>query len=329
MKEMELLRLFPGEDRQLWKQVAGDSAGLQEIRLRAGKPVVVLRDGEEFFLNKEGKLSREQENAYVVNQNQIQRMLLHNCEDSPYAYEGELRSGFLSLQGGHRLGIVGQAVLTEEGTVKTLKNLSGLNLRIAHEISGIGEEVLPFLYQQEQLKSTLLISPPGCGKTTLLRGLICQISDGNTFGAGRNVGVVDERGEIAACYMGIPQNRVGTRTDVLDACPKALGMMMLIRSMAPSVIAVDEIGGAADMEAISYASTCGIGILATIHGSNMEDLYKRQDWQTLQHCFELFVVLEKRKGCPGAIREIRERENAQITGRNLYINGLCGNGALL
>lgn len=128
---------------------------------------------------------------------------------------------------------------------------------------------------------TLIISPPMCGKTTLLRDLIRQVSDGNTYLPGMSVGVVDERSEIAGSYQGIPQNDLGIRTDILDCCPKAEGMMMLIRSMSPEVVAVDELGDYEDIHAIESVIHCGCKLFATVHGSSIEDIKRKPLMQRL------------------------------------------------
>ncbi len=336
MKQYGILELFPKEDRRLWGQVAERASELQEIRLRAGKPVLVTVGGREYYMTQTGNLSHLPDEAHRISQQEIQRMVLHNCEASLYAYEAEVRQGFLPVKGGHRIGLVGQAVLGDRDEVKTLKNISGVNIRIAHQIFGVADAVLPYIYIKGRPESTLLIAPPGCGKTTLLRDMVRMISDGNSYGAGMNVGVVDERGEIAACHMGIPQNDVGCRTDILDACPKREGLLQLIRSMAPGVIAVDEIGKEEDMQAIMYAVTCGVQVFATIHGSNMADVlrkeasYKNCGRNPFLETFEHFIILQKRNGiCEVALHLSREEAYAQISGGNIGFAGMCGDRALL
>lgn len=336
MKQNGILELFPKEDRPLWRQVAACASELQEIRLRTGQPVLVTIGGREYYMTQTGDLSHLPDRPYRISQQEIQRMVLHNCEASLYAYEAEVRQGFLPVKGGHRIGLVGQAVLGDKDEVKTLKNISGVNIRIAHQIFGAADIVLPFLYKDGRPKSTLLIAPPGCGKTTLLRDMIRLISDGNSYGNGINVGVVDERGEIAACYMGIPQNDVGCRTDILDACPKREGLLQLIRSMAPGVIAVDEIGKEEDMQAIMYAVTCGVQVMATIHGSGITDVLRKE--ASYRNCgrnpffetFEHFIVLQKKNGiCQVALHLSREEAYAQIRGGNIGFAGMCWDRTLL
>ena len=156
---------------------------------------------------------------------------------------------------------------------------------------------MPYLYEEENLCNTLLISMPGIGKTTLLRDIVRQVSDGNNYAKGINVGVVDERSEIAGCFQGNVQNDLGIRTDVLDACPKALGMMMLLRSMSPKVIAVDEIGGKDDEEMIRQITRCGVHIMATIHGNGLEDLKKNAIGKELvqEAIFDRYIVMKREK----------------------------------
>ena len=165
------------------------------------------------------------------------------------------------------------------------------------------------MYEHGKLKNILIISPPGCGKTTLLRDIIRQVSDGNSYGVGQSVGVVDERSEIAGSWQGLPQNDIGMRTDVLDGCPKTRGMLLLLRSMSPGVIAIDELGGEEDIRALRMASFCGTGLLATIHGEGIRDVEERflQKGLWEKDMFDIYVILGKEQGRP-VIKRLIEKE---------------------
>lgn len=303
--EKSILQLFPAEKRDLWTKTAAEQRKLQEIRLRVFRPVTVQMDGREFFLQRNGALAENPGEAVRAEPEDLEGLLRHVCRYSVYAYEEELRQGYITVDGGHRIGIAGQAVRDGEGSVRTVKNISFVNIRIAHEIKGAADAIMENMYQNGRLKSTLIVSPPGCGKTTLLRDLIRQISDGNRFGRGMTVGVVDERSELAGCFLGIPQLDVGMRTDVMDACPKLQGMMMLLRSMTPQVLAIDELGGEEEFACLKSAASCGCRILATVHGDGLEDVSRRFGVRKAVwgQFFDRCILL---KGRPGSLRILDE-----------------------
>lgn len=291
--------LFPDYLRFLWKEVEKHKKKLQEIRIRANQPIMLYIDREEFFLDCKGNLQKNRDSSFKGSIEDIRSILNHLCQYSLYAYEEELRQGYFTIQGGHRVGIAGQ-VIQEQNRVKNIKYISSINIRIAHEIKGAANAVLPYIYHQNEIYNTMIISNPGCGKTTLLRDLIRQISDGNQFGYGRNVGVVDERSEIGGSYMGVPQNDVGMRTDILDACPKVVGMMMLIRSMAPRVVAIDEIGSADDLQALHSVLQCGCRLIVTVHGDSLNEIKDKELFRPIMKnsMFERFIILgNQKKAC--------------------------------
>lgn len=293
MKSNQVLNLFPNRIREKFHEVSKKMDELQEIRLTAGQPVRIICGNQEYFLNKTGELSSIiGSNCFHISVAEIEQILDHICNYSRYAYEDDIRQGFLTVPGGHRIGVAGQVILGDDGKIRNMKYIRCINIRIAHEVPGAADILMPLIHEKGKLCNTLLVAPPGCGKTTMLRDLIRQISDGSKWAMGRQVGVVDERSEIAGSFMGIPQNQMGIRTDVLDACPKAQGMMMLIRSMAPQVIAVDEIGSEEDLLALRMIVQCGCGVIATIHGESMADVKKHGLESGL---FERFAFLGKRE----------------------------------
>lgn len=276
----ELIRIFPLHLQEFCRQAFGRRYRPEEIRIRIHQSLQLLNGVEELFWDgvclreaQEGS-GRPPEGAYRASKEDMQEIVAAMSRYSLYAFEEELRNGFLTLQGGHRVGIAGK-VVCQGGKICTIRQISFLNIRIAGERRGCANEVLPYIRAGDSIYNTLIISPPGVGKTTLLRDCIRQISDGDEKHPGKRVGLVDERSEIAACYMGCPQKDVGIRTDVLDCCPKSQGMLLLLRAMSPQVIGVDELGGEADYRAVEYALHCGCRILGTIHGESLEEMERK------------------------------------------------------
>jgi len=279
----------------------------EEIRLRADKPLIIQQYLKEWFVSKSGKLVESCSDPYIVERSEISKTIEIMSENSIYAYQDEIKNGFITLKGGHRVGIAGKVVL-EGNTIKNIKYISGLNIRISREIPGCSDHVINYILNKKGgIHNTLIISPPQCGKTTILRDLARKISDGISEAGfkGMKVGIVDERSEIAACYKGVPQNNVGIRTDVMDGCPKSLGMCMMIRSMSPQVIITDEIGGQGDKDAIMSVINAGVKIIATAHGYNLTELKSRREVIGLmeEKVFERFLVLNNSKG-PGTLAEV-------------------------
>lgn len=296
--ENTILQLFPASLRSFWQQTASCQREIQEIRLRAHRPIVIYKGSRELFLDSDGAFIGSPVGARCISPEELDGLLKHICSYSLYAFEDELRQGFITVSGGHRVGVAGQAVLEDNGGIRSMKNISFINLRISHEIKGAADSVIPYMYKDNKPRNTLIISPPGCGKTTLLRDLIRQISDGNAYGTGMTVGVVDERSELAGSFCGIPQNDLGMRTDVLDGCPKERGMLLLLRSMSPHVVAIDELGSREELDQLRRAQACGCRILATAHGESLEDMERRFDMtrESLTKLFDLGILLGKIKG---------------------------------
>jgi stage III sporulation protein AA len=302
----ELLKILSLKLRTVFAKLTIDFDKLQEIRLRINAPLLIIYNNQETFISDEAKLVKSPATAIIITRNEVRETMEYISNYSLYAFEEEIKQGFITINGGHRIGIAGKIII-EEDVIKGMKHISFINVRLAHQVKGCADLVLPYIVNQQSkgIYHTLIISPPRCGKTTLLRDVIRQLSDGSELLAGMSIGVVDERSEIGACYMGTPQNELGIRTDILDCCPKAKGMLMLIRSMSPQIIAVDELGSKEELEAIDYVIGCGCKLIATVHGSSLEDIRNKPTLGELieKRLFERYIILSNVRGI-GHIEEI-------------------------
>ena len=289
-KKTEVTAVLGGKIKEVCEKMDEKTfLSLQEIRIRQGRPLCLKKDGQTYFVTKSGVLKEVKTNVFIPDRRDILSTGEVLAGYSRFAFQEEMRRGYFTIAGGHREGLCGHA-LVQDGAVVELRQITGLNIRCAKEVKGCAEVIFPYVVEKGRVQNTLILSPPGCGKTTLLRDLVRLVSN-----AGFCVGLVDERSEIAACFGGETGNDCGENTDVLDGCPKTEGILMLLRSMAPEVIAVDELGGENDLAAVFEASLCGVSVIATCHGACYADLERRKGWKEVldKRVFDRLIFLEK------------------------------------
>lgn len=285
----KIIEYFPDKLQNiLLEKIKANEDKLEEIRIRNQRPIILKFNSEEVVVE------------YIVNSEEIKSILQLICENSIYSYQKQISSGFITLQGGHRVGLVGSCVI-ENNKIININYINSFNFRIARQVIDCSNDILKHILDIEKnsVFNTLIISPPGCGKTTLIRDIARQVSSGNSeynF-KGITVGIVDERSEIASLYKGVPQNDVGIRTDVIENVSKSIGIKILVRSMAPKVIIADEIGIYEDIDAINYALCSGCKGIFTAHGSSLEDIYKNPVLKNLidAHVFQRLIFLDENK----------------------------------
>lgn len=271
---------------------------ITEIRIRTKSKIIVRCSKNEYIID------------FIATPKIILEILLNVSKNSIYAIQNDINNGFVVIKGGHRIGICGEVVYVDS-KIKNIKNICGLNIRVARQIFGCADIVLSKIIEGNKMLNTLIVSPPGCGKTTLLRDIVRQVSNGipTLNFSGKNVSLIDERGEIASIYEGVPSLDVGVRTDVMSNAVKSTGMKMMIRSMSPEIIATDEIGRKEDIQAIKEAILSGVGVIFTIHGDSLSSISKNGDINELLDLkiFSKIVILSNGK-IPGVIEKIYDIE---------------------
>ena len=272
------------------KKYISNVQDIEEIRLRTNKPIILKNSSGNNLL------------IHIVSKEELLETFQKVCEQSIYSYQKQICEGFITIKGGHRVGVTGSCVI-ENGKIININYISSLNIRIAREKKDVSNNILNYILNENDVNNTLIISKPGCGKTTILRDLVRKISTKKTCG------IVDERGEIAAMYKGEPQNDIGILSDVMDNCTKSDGMKMLIRSMSPEVIVCDEIGSKQDIEAINYAMCSGVKGIFTAHGNSLEEIKLNEQIKELleKYIVQIIIILDDKKR--GEIKNIYKLEN--------------------
>lgn len=271
---LDILKFFPrGIANEINKEISKIEELVQEIRIRVGSQIIVKTNKkDDIIIN------------YFVTREDILEIMQVICNNSIYSYQNEIANGYITINGGHRVGITGDVVL-ENNKVINIKYISSLNFRIARQILDCSNNILKYVINLEEntVFHTLIVSPPGAGKTTILKDLVRKISDGipEIGFKGIDVSLIDERGEISAMYNGVPQNKIGIRTDVLENVTKPIGIKMAVRSMAPKVIVADEIGNYNDIEAINYAVCSGVKGIFTAHSLSYETMMLNKELNKL------------------------------------------------
>lgn len=311
--EKEILPYFPERIKNaILKLERAILAETEEIRFRAGKPIMLSLCGRDGYLHENGQSFDEVTGSLRACSDELAEMVYRICENSWYAFQEDINKGFVTVRGGHRIGLVGTPVIDNERIIN-IRDISSLNFRIAREVIGCGSEVVQYLIHGCcDLYNTLIISPPGRGKTTLLRDIIRLISNGLPPAFhGLKVGVIDERGELAACYRGICGNDLGLRTDIIHGVQKKEGMEMLLRSMSPNVIAMDELGNPRDVSTLLQVMNGGVRIIATAHGYDVKQLKNRQGFKELflDKPFDRFLVITGNRNSQIEIRVLDGDEN--------------------
>lgn len=284
----EIIYYMPENLNKIFSIVFEDCGDLiQEIRLRNMKPLVVETLKGCFFVSEKGKISCDIKDTYNVKPDDIRAVFHIICENSVYAYLEDIKQGFITLKGGHRIGFTGKAVCNR-GKIESLKDISSINIRIAREYKNCSKDFIKYIIDDNKIKSTLFVSPPMCGKTTIIRDVARELSN-----RGFKVGIADDRGEIAAMYKGIPQNDVGIHTDVIENAPKKEAISMMLRTMSPKVIISDEISNMDDSGAVMQCFGTGVKVMGSAHGNFLEDVVDKSFLKPLigRGGFENIIVL--------------------------------------
>ncbi|MCL2579452.1 MAG: stage III sporulation protein AA [Oscillospiraceae bacterium] len=278
-----------------------------EVRLRVDQPLAITYPGQTWFVDLNAQMHNIPRACFSVTPQEIEEAVLAISSYSVHTHQHEMKNGYITLRGGHRAGVCGQAVLSG-GKISALREITSINLRIARDIDGAADRVVSAAFAAG-IHGTLIAGPPASGKTTILRDLARQLSDGRA-GSYYKVAVVDERGEIGAVHGGLPQNNLGPCCDILSGYPKGEGILMAVRTLSPQVIICDEIGGEDEVTGMLDGLRCGVKLVVSAHAESLEELLsKRQIVRLLREGAFSKIILLGWAGQPGAVAQIISTED--------------------
>ncbi len=306
----EIQKILPAHFKEMLEktvQALGDT--LLEIRVRCGRPLIAETSNGSFVITPDGSPSPATGGAYIVSERDLRLIFQAVCENSVYAFMDEIKQGFITVKGGHRVGFSGRAVLGGN-KIENFREISSLNIRIAREVLGAANYIINDVLKPDGVVSTLIVSPPMGGKTTVLRDLTRQISD-----QGIKTALIDERGEMASISRGVPQCDVGVQTDIIENAPKADSVVMMLRSMSPQLIVSDEIATAKDAEALMQAFGTGVTVIASTHGASFKEVMQRESLKPLFGGIGFRQIIVLKKEGSGL--------NTRVYGKVFAIDGKC------
>lgn len=275
---------------------------VEEIRLRAGRPLSVTVGGTQFFVKNDGAYMLPKEDCIAVLTDDIKETFFKLCHNSVYSHNEELCEGYILLKNGHRAGVCGRVTM-RYGKIETIREISSINIRVAKEVPNFADE----LVKRYTGGGVLICGGPSTGKTTLLRDFVRQLASGIT-GKFLKVAVIDSRGEIAASLNGVPMIDIGSTADIITSCPKAQGIEMALRTLNPDVIVFDELGNSKEVEAVEQSFNSGVSVVATAHAGDIWDIFRRKPIELLLHsgAIEQVVLCQNKSGFSYSIYSIEE-----------------------